>query len=86
MCANNVAVRLRACAFVSTEHVCVCVHFWIFAQGALVWNPMDVVKQKQQALVGRTYGPVEGLRRVYAEGARDARTHMHKECARTHLF
>lgn len=30
---------------------------------------MDVVKQKQQALVGKAFGPFEGLRRVYAEGA-----------------
>ena len=29
---------------------------------------MDVVKQKQQALVVGNVGPFEGLRRVYAEG------------------
>jgi len=43
--------------------------FFSNAVGALLWNPMDVVKQKQQALVGQLYnGPLDGLRQVYAEG------------------
>jgi len=43
--------------------------FFSNAVGALIWNPMDVVKQKQQALVGQLFnGPLDGLRQVYAEG------------------
>ncbi|EKX37452.1 hypothetical protein GUITHDRAFT_97273 [Guillardia theta CCMP2712] len=37
--------------------------------GALIWNPMDVVKQKQQAVVGDLYhGPVDGLVTIWREG------------------
>jgi len=42
--------------------------FFANTVGALIWNPMDVVKQNQQALVGANTGPWDGLRRAYAQG------------------
>jgi solute carrier family 25 iron transporter 28/37 len=43
--------------------------FFANVVGALVWNPMDVVKQKQQAMVGKELGgALGGLSAVYAEG------------------
>jgi len=43
--------------------------FFANGVGAFIWNPMDVVKQKQQAMVGQLYtGPLDGLRAVWMEG------------------
>jgi len=43
--------------------------FFANGVGGLVWNPMDVVKQKQQANVGSLYkSPLNGLVEVWREG------------------
>eukprot|EP00288_Rhodomonas_lens_P020073 CAMPEP_0177689344 /NCGR_PEP_ID=MMETSP0484_2-20121128/137_1 /TAXON_ID=354590 /ORGANISM="Rhodomonas lens, Strain RHODO" /LENGTH=337 /DNA_ID=CAMNT_0019199723 /DNA_START=164 /DNA_END=1174 /DNA_ORIENTATION=- len=38
-----------------------CAGFFANGVGGLIWTPMDVVKQRQQAVVKDLYGPIEGL-------------------------